>query len=469
MADHYDEFDPDLELAALPLPLVPRVPEGKPFPIEALGPFRQVATSLSETLQVPISLIAPTILSLASLATQGLANVTTNLDIIYPISLYFIRINTLEAQNTILDNYVFSELNNIEKEIQENLLRSQRERNFLEEGTSSIEGAPMMQAMHSIAGLSFAQFLRSAPLLANSVYFKTDDIEQFIGNKNGTMNRCQINATTALTQFWHGEPIAQRRVANTQNFGGKRLSVLIDIDEDTAIERLKTHRNSARRLLSKALVVWPDSSKVNFQHIEVRRENVEGLTDFNDRLRSLFLRSFENRSMEFELNKNNSLALGTDALDLLLNILNTISQRSKKGKDLYEARCLTANASEVICRLAGVLTIFKNENANSIKHDDMSYACALFWYFTEELVRVQQVCAVTQNVTDAEELLTWLKNAEQEQFSRTKRRGISLRRIQQYGPGRIRSKLILEQVLSVLEDHNWIYRTNGRNLIYVKI
>lgn len=74
-----------------PQPLLREIPRGANYPVEALGPLRQVAEAVHDLTQAPIAIAAQSALSVASLAVQGFADVET-LGGYAPASLYCLTV-----------------------------------------------------------------------------------------------------------------------------------------------------------------------------------------------------------------------------------------------------------------------------------------------------------------------------------------------------------------------------------------
>ena len=58
-----------------PQPLLREIPQGEPYPVEALGPLRAVVEAVQDITQAPVGIAAQSALSVASLAVQGFADV----------------------------------------------------------------------------------------------------------------------------------------------------------------------------------------------------------------------------------------------------------------------------------------------------------------------------------------------------------------------------------------------------------
>ena len=60
-----------------PQPLLRDIPDGAPYPVEALGPLRAAVEAVADISQAPAAIAAQSALAVASLAVQGFADVET--------------------------------------------------------------------------------------------------------------------------------------------------------------------------------------------------------------------------------------------------------------------------------------------------------------------------------------------------------------------------------------------------------
>ncbi len=104
-----DELDfPEVDPAAAacdPEPLMPAAEEARPYPIQALSPTVRAAVSTYQQFgQQPVALVATSALSVAALATQGLADVARDRNCIGPISLSTAVLAEFGERKTSADN-----------------------------------------------------------------------------------------------------------------------------------------------------------------------------------------------------------------------------------------------------------------------------------------------------------------------------------------------------------------------------
>ena len=116
-------FDPGpakatAEAAPAPLPLVPPMPAAQPYPAGALGPIlSSAANSIAAKCQCAPALAAQSVLAVASLAAQRLADVQLPYGQTRPLSLFFVTIAASGDRKSTVDNEALIPVRKHEKTI----------------------------------------------------------------------------------------------------------------------------------------------------------------------------------------------------------------------------------------------------------------------------------------------------------------------------------------------------------------
>lgn len=113
-----------------------------------------------------------------------------------------------------------------------------------------------------------------------------------------------------------------------------------------------------------------------------------------------------------------------------------------------------AKAAEHAARIAGVLTIYDNPNADEIAEEAMACAVELASWYVGEAIRLQRAGLTDPKLIAAQKLLEWLQPQGGEP--------IKFRDILQYGPGDARTKKAAETSLTVLSEHGWVREVSKR-------
>ena len=113
---------------------------------------------------------------------------------------------------------------------------------------------------------------------------------------------------------------------------------------------------------------------------------------------------------------------------------------------------------EHAARLAAVLALVSDADANEIPSEQMAAGIILAQHYVAEALRLFEVNQVSDDLRLAEKLLTWLLGCWNEPF-------VSLPDIYQKGPNAIREKTAAARLVAILEDHGWLLRErSGANI-----
>ena len=116
---------------------------------------------------------------------------------------------------------------------------------------------------------------------------------------------------------------------------------------------------------------------------------------------------------------------------------------------------VASKAAENAARLACCYHTFSGSQSLEITEEAMVDACAVMRWYLDEAVRFGQAADRTDEVRNAELLEEWLAR----QFRLTKdldKSGITVRNVQQMGPGPLRVRTKLDAAIELLEDHGRI-------------
>lgn len=469
MSEFPDPFEEDLSDASSPLPLSPTLPPSDPFPVKNLGPLQEVTKSLAGKLQVPIEIAAHSVLAAASLATQGIADVRSPFGGTYPLSVCMLTVLSSGSRKTLVDSYALSGIRAYEQEIQATLIRQLQEKNYVDDSAPSYNPDKIsMRGIHHLSGLRFEDFLRNAPYLPGSLLYESSDLSQFIGSNKGSSRLRQSQAGVLLGRLWARENVLLSHGSHVQILRGRRLALNLSIEDKLAPEVLKTDQPGAHVLLSKSLVSWPESLVGKRKPVEVRSGEILGLENFHGRLVELLRLSSESKRENFNELDPRVLTIEDPAKITISAVVEAIEEISAEDKEFGHIAGFTANCAEIICRLAGILTIYEDSDAKYINNQNLIDASDLFYYYAKQLARIQESVIVNENISDAQRLLAWLQDRCQKAHKETGVECVLQRYIQQHAHPTLRILDRLERALDVLEKHGWIYRREGRRLVCLR-
>jgi hypothetical protein len=194
--------------------------------------------------------------------------------------------------------------------------------------------------------------------------------------------------------------------------------------------------------------------------------DIEGLKEFNQTSIRLLKKLPRPDNYNFNELSPSHLSLDADAQELLLAFLRGIEENSSENSYYSPIVDFSENALEHICRIAGILTVFADHDQKYINKETIKKALVLFHYYSQEVRRIQEFCAISEKLSDAIRLINWLQAQIKKQEVDADYGAISVRYVLQYAHPTLRVKDRLEKALKILEDHYWIRRRlNNRDIV----
>ncbi len=143
-----------------------------------------------------------------------------------------------------------------------------------------------------------------------------------------------------------------------------------------------------------------------------------------------------------------TLELSPEARALWIALHDAVEQSMGSDDVLAGLRDVAGKAAEQAARIAGVLQIVDDANANVIETDAMARACELADWYLREAARRAYEMAIPPAVRDAQTLLAWLHARGLET--------VTAAFVQKHGPGPLRAKARLDPTIETLEAHGWL-------------
>jgi hypothetical protein len=199
-------------------------------------------------------------------------------------------------------------------------------------------------------------------------------------------------------------------------------------------------------LLARMLPTWPASKIGTRMFRPAEAADLEAIARFQARTRTLV-----EHSLSFG-QPPRVLELSVDAIASAAAFHDKIEAAMAKGDRLSDIRGFASKANEHALRIAGVLTLFENEEADTISLAALEGAQRMVEFYAEEFQNIRAGALADPHVDAAEKLRVWL-------IERVGPGGkFAKERVQQYGPANVRRKEPLERALRLLAEHGWIVR-----------
>lgn len=454
-----------------PDPLLRPLPKGKPYPVEALGELRDVAEAIEGKTLAPLAIAAQSVLSAASLATQAHANVETMAGN-SPASLNFLTIAQSGERKTTCDG---DAMEGVDKFVAE----KEKERKELEEIYNS-EMAVWTAQLKKLENLltnkkgSFSQIREhhkkkpKPPPIAQKVcteptfeglfnLFENGDPSLGLYNAEGGQflggfSMATDNRTKTLAGFnllWDGEPIHRTRKGDGAiTLRGRRLAVHLMVQPKVAWEFLSDGKAHDTGFLARFLLACPESTIGTRMRSRYRPDSKGAIDAFAGRIYQI-LKTPAKLDEDIGGLILEALPLSEDAWGLLEDYCDHVEEEQREGGTYEEIRGAASKSAEQACRIAGVLTLYKDLKAQEVTAETMANAIKLAEWYLDEANRLAGQATISQGIPEAEKLREWLQSKWKEEKSEL----IQFRDIVRYAPNSLRDSVKAKAAIAILEEH----------------
>lgn len=452
-----------------PNPLHREIRPGSPYPVDALPDvMRRTVEDVGIITQAPVELIATSALAAAATLAQGIQDVVhPATGRVSPCSLFFASLAETGERKSTVEGELFEPIKKWEKhEWQEYKKRaaekSKREKDHEggyqdEDGNLIFEDEDKQPTI--LVNDTTAEGL--VKLLGCSIDVKclaTSEGGVFTGG-HAMRDEGRSYTVSVVCSLWDGAEVRRHRAKeNDPPLFGKRLSMSIAIQPKLGLEWLRTEGLSEQGFSSRLLTCYPES-KIGSRSLEAGFE--EGVKAARERLR----RGWEPKLKHLLdcLKVTGGSPLGTalefsaDARERYRTFYNEIERAMGKNRSLSNAKELANKMAEQAVRIAAIIVIFNDPNANLVELRDMEAAIALAEYYLSEGLRLIEVSAIDKETKDTLEIWGFVKRVFVEHEDEKKRRSVFyLKEIYDRGPRSIRDASVARKAIGVLVEHGFV-------------
>lgn len=445
--ESYD-VEPKLELLA-PEPEIP-------FPVDAFPPLLQEAALAIESLtRAPMALCAQSVLAVASVAAQGIADVELPTGQKVPLSLFLLSIAQSGERKSSVDRWATQPLQEEEERQEEQVQKDlaifeatheawKIERNAAKKSTEGdirtrLEAlGPEPKRPHPaglLVDMGTMEGILSMLQRRDSVGLFSDEGGSFLnGYAMARENDRRTKTATVLSSLWDGKPIREeRRGGSLRLRKGKRMALHLLVQPVIAQKLLADREMEGQGFLSRLLIVEPKST-IGSRFWQPAPESARvALRIFTERIGQIFAMP-RNRT---------TLTLSGEAASAWVALHDELEEQIGQDGELEAIRSFAAKTPEHATRIASVLALFENPGVNEISSLNSGVALAKF-YLNERLRLFGKLAE--PYAEDAQRLALWLKEKWPEDW-------ISLSDILQNGPNRYRRErsFVEKKLLPLLE------------------
>ena len=278
-AKDYAARKPALAAAGQPLPLAPPLRKPRPYPVTALGDvLAGAAETIAGKCQCAPALAAQSVLAVASLATQRLADVQLPFGQTRPLSLYFVTIAASGDRKSTADNEALIPVRMHEKNLKQDYAAAHEawrvshaawaaqhrkiendknlDRVSQEAELSALAPAPQepVKPLLTAPEPTVEALAKHWPVLPGALgLFSTEGGQMTGGHGFGPDHRLKTAAT--LSQLWDGAGIRRLRAGDgISDLPGRRLALHLMVQPDAAAAFLSEPILRDQGLLSRLLI-----------------------------------------------------------------------------------------------------------------------------------------------------------------------------------------------------------------------
>lgn len=436
------------------------------YPIESMGEILGgAARAMSEETQAPIAMCAQAVLSAASMAAQGIGDVKIGKYLKAPLSNFFLTLGESGERKTGVYNLALRAHNAFERELNTQYQHKLQELNQKKpvKGSDKDSDADksrsptMFVSEPTYEGLSKA-LEKGQPTMG----IFSDEGARFLngyamGKENG------IKTAAGLSSLWNGGAIDRSRsLDGTFKMYDRRLSCHLMLQPMLALNGLLTNDMLHEQgLTSRFLISYPKSTMGGRFYKEGNAESDAKLGIYWAQMTCLL--------GEYDYNNLGELNLRD------LSLHSTAKEQWILFHDYCEANLLKeysaiksfANkAAEHAARLAGVIELVANPQAQVITEQSMLNGITLAKYYLSEMLRLNGA-AIDPEMDKANKLLLWLKDdSTQKLFNDVGY--IKNTVIYQRGPSFVRTAKKAMEFMTVLAEHGHVVlEQKGRTKLWI--
>jgi hypothetical protein len=460
-----------------PRPLMREIPPGKEFPVEQLGPFLEnAARAIHDRIQAPLGIAAQSVLAAATLAVQAHADVELPIGQTRPISNFFVSLAVSGERKTSADKEAMRSVRKYETELRNQfdidhpsyvndqraydvarsaierlgkanrIGRTELKRKFDELGPPPQTPLfPMLTVDEpTIQGLE-RNFAVSRPSLG---LFSTEGGKFIAGHGMGDEHK--VRTATGLSSLWDGDPIRRLRSGDgAMLLPGRRLAQHLAVQPEIAQIMLGDPYLNAQGLISRLLVVYPESLIGTRMHRAESPNTARYLATYDDQLLAILRHPLP--LMEGKQNELNPrvLKMTPQANEMWFAFSDRIEQRM--GDEFAGIRGFASKLPEHAARLAAVLALFDDIKTSELNAEYLARGIVLAQHYASEVLRTFTTMATDPNLMQAKTLLHWLHTGWNEP-------AVSLPDIYQLGPRPIRDSAGARKLVTILESHGWLVK-----------
>ena len=452
-----------------PEPLRRKTAAAMPYPQPELGPILGAAAMrLQEVIQAPDAVCCASVLAVASLSTQGLANVSMDGRTI-PLSLWLLTCAESGERKSAVDVQAMASVREWERNAREHYdaemlafsAQMEERKAARDQAKTKAKGAglaealmtlgpdplPPLRPLTTMADFTAEGLAKLLPCNRPSVGIFSDEAAVVFGG-HGMSREAVTRTAGTLCKLWDSGSMDRVRAGDgASRLYGKRLAMHL-LAQPVIVERvLSDELLSGQGFLARCLLAWPQSTAGTRMYRAESLATDPAMVRMHARVNELMNLPLPMAdSADAELAPRD-LTLTADAKAKWIKFHDAVEQQVASGGMFANVKPWASKAAEQALRIAGVLAIFDDPTTQTIDLQTLDRGASLATWHLREAARLASVAAVPVDVRNAELLLDWC--------AATSRRLLCSSDALQRGPTRIRDRETFLRAVGELERAGW--------------
>lgn len=473
-----------------PRPLYRPVDAPEPYPVNALGLLEAPTLAIHAHTKAPVSICAQAVLGAVALVAQGHADVILPTGQTRPCSLFLLTIAPSGDRKSAVDSLALRAIYDHEGELRDrhraDMKAFEQEHAIWEtkqaEAKTRMKATKARQPDRSYEGEADLRALGPAPespltpvLVCTEPTFEgyckltaeghpalglfSAEGGSFIGGFGMSKDQ-KLKTAAGISSVWDGDPIKRVRAGDGSTvLAGRRLSLHLMAQPDVADQLLGDELLISQGLLSRLLVAAPESTAGTRFYSDPPECARVDLDHYRRRLVELVAAQCPIRDGTRNELTPRALTLDADASQIWIGFHDHIEMRLGNNGELAPISGLANKAPEHAARLATLLTLWRDLDANVVRAEELANATNLMQFYLAEALRLRGVAAINPKLKLAQRVLDWL-------LARWTEPAVHPAAIYNDCPIKaVRDQKTAREIITLLEGHGWLIRIEGGVLV----
>jgi hypothetical protein len=445
------------------------LPPPPDFPVEALGPLRQPALAIQSKTQAPIAICAQSVLAVATLAVQAQIDVALPGGGTKPVVNMFASIAESGERKTSVDRIALAPVRELESQWnKDHKLATAEYENRLVAWKTARSGLKKGSVPDMVAALGQIGLEPEAPphpmMICSDVtpealvlhLEKGRPMAGLFTAEGGILvggaaftDESRMRTAALLNSLWDGEPIRRQRVGTGTTFlPGRRCCAHIMMQQVVADRLLGDSMLDGMGMLARMLIVAPESTAGSRLFKRDEPQNAVILETYNDRISALLRLDLPTDDFAGRELTPRAIPLDSEAIAAWITFHDQCETAIRKNGELITIKPFAAKLAEHAGRLAAVIAVYADPQAQHVPLWAMEAGIRLAGYYAMEMLRLHGGASVPVPLRHAQKLLEWWQRRDEPI--------LYLAKIYQYGPPDLRNGKTAKAAVRVLIEHGWV-------------